>query len=268
VRQIDGDQIGAVSTGGAIVGLRVAIGAGLLALGWLVLGSVSGDASAAELDIGDGSLLGPDSSLAVVTEPVHELTEPVHELTEPVLESVEPVLEPVLTSVEPVLDVLEPVLQTVEPVLQPALDVLEPVLQSVEPVLETVGVEATVFDMQPEGIQAAQEQTLAATCAVGCNIGAVEQPTYVPVDIRSVDNRSVAAIALGDPARHAPVPSAPFAPMIASETVTPGASGGIALASDIAERGWASSAPSVHTRPPGDDIPPASPTYDSDSTPD
>jgi hypothetical protein len=285
VRRIDAGAIG-----GPVFGLRVVIGAGLLAVGWLVLGSVAGGASAAELEIGDGSLLGPDSSLAVVTEPIQDVgadagpgvatpgaddgpvvarlsvlsdiadAATVQKLTEPVLVSVEPVLK----SVEPVLKAVEPVLKTVEPVL----DVIEPVLEPVEPVLKTVGVEATVFGTPSESIQDAPERALAVQCAAGCDVAAAEPPTHARGDFGSTSNQSAAAVAMADPARHAPDPSAPLAPLIPSETVAPGASGSIALPSDVAERGWASCAPSTHTMPPGNDIAPAAPAFDSDSTPD
>jgi hypothetical protein len=318
VRQIDAGW-----TGGPVPGLRAAIGAGLLAVGWLVLGAVAGGASAAELEIGDGSLLGPDSNLTVVVEPIHgvgtdaspsvatpaaddasvvaglpvlsgvadaatvqKFTEPVLESVEPVLKSVEPVLatvEPALESVEPVLEAVEPALESVEPVLEAVepvleaveplesvelvLDVTEPVLESVEPVLEAVGVEATVFGKQSESIQVAPEPALAVRCGTGCDPGAAEPPTYVRGDFRSTNTPSAAAIAMADPARHAPGPSAPLAPLIPTETVAPGASGSIALPGDVAQRGWASCA-STHTMPPGNDIAPAAPAFDSDSTPD
>jgi hypothetical protein len=304
VRQIDAGW-----TGGPVPGLRAAIGAGLLAVGWLVLGAVAGGASAAELEIGDGSLLGPDSNLTVVVEPIHgvgtdaspsvatpatddasvvaglpvlsgvadaatvqKFTEPVLESVEPVLKSVEPVLavvEPALESVEPVLETVEPVLEAVEPLesVELVLDVIEPVLESVEPVLEAVGVEATVFGKQSESIQVAPEPALAVRCGAGCDPGAAEPPTYVRGDFRSTNTPSAAAIAMADPARHAPGPSAPLAPLIPTETVAPGASGSIALPGDVAQRGWASCA-STHTMPPGNDIAPAAPAFDSDSTPD
>jgi hypothetical protein len=284
VRQIDAGW-----TGGPVPGLRAAIGAGLLAVGWLVLGAVAGGASAAELEIGDGSLLGPDSNLTVVVEPIHGVgtdaspsvatpaaddasvvaglpvlsgvadAATVQKFTEPVLESVEPVLK----SVEPVLEAVEPALESVEQVL----DVIEPVLESVEPVLEAVGVEATVFGKQSESIQVAPEPALAVRCGTGCDPGAAEPPTYVRGDFRSTNTPSAAAIAMADPARHAPGPSAPLAPLIPTETVAPGASGSIALPGDVAQRGWASCA-STHTMPPGNDIAPAAPAFDSDSTPD
>jgi hypothetical protein len=284
VRQIDAGW-----TGGPVPGLRAAIGAGLLAVGWLVLGAVAGGASAAELEIGDGSLLGPDSNLTVVVEPIHGVgtdaspsvatpaeddasvvaglsvlsgvadAATVQKFTEPVLESVEPVLK----SVEPVLEAVEPALESVELVL----DVTEPVLESVEPVLEAVGVEATVFGKQSESIQVAPEPALAVRCGAGCDPGAAEPSTYVRGDFRSTNTPSAAAIAMADPARHAPGPSAPLAPLIPTETVAPGASGSIALPGDVAQRGWASCA-STHTMPPGNDIAPAAPAFDSDSTPD
>jgi hypothetical protein len=274
VRQID-----AGSTVGVVVGLRVAIGAGLLAVGWLVLGSVAGGASAAELEIGDGSLLGPDSSLAVVTEPIQDIgtdagpsaavsgadaapvvaglsilsdVADVQELVEPVVETIEPVLQ----SVEPVLETVEPVLESVEPVLQsvePVLGVVEPVLESAEPVLEAVGVEATASGTQAESIQVAPSQLI-----------------HAPRDARSTVP-SAAAVASADPAAHAPAPFAPFAPLaplIPTETVAPGASGSTALPSDVAERGWVPCSPVAYTMPPGNDIPPAAPAFDSDSTPD
>jgi hypothetical protein len=291
VRQIDAGW-----TGGPVPGLRAAIGAGLLAVGWLVLGAVAGGASAAELEIGDGSLLGPDSNLTVVVEPIHGVgtdaspsvatpaaddasvvaglpvlsgvadAATVQKFTEPLLESVEPVLksvEPVLATVEPVLQAVEPALESVELVL----DVTEPVLESVEPVLEAVGVEATVFGKQSESIQVAPEPALAVRCGAGCDPGAAEPSTYVRGDFRSTNTPSAAAIAMADPARHAPGPSAPLAPLIPTETVAPGASGSIALPGDVAQRGWASCA-STHTMPPGNDIAPAAPAFDSDSTPD
>jgi hypothetical protein len=290
VRQIDAGW-----TGGPVLGLRAAIGAGLLAVGWLVLGAVAGGASAAELEIGDGSLLGPDSNLTVVVEPIHGVgtdaspsvatpatddasvvaglpvlsgvadAATVQKFTEPVLESVEPVLK----SVEPVLATVEPVLASVEPLesVELVLDVIEPVLESVEPVLEAVGVEATVFGKQSESIQVAPEPALAVRCGTGCDPGAAEPPTYVRGDFRSTNTPSAAAIAMADPARHAPGPSAPLAPLIPTKTVAPGASGSIALPGDVAQRGWASCA-STHTMPPGNDIAPAAPAFDSDSTPD
>jgi hypothetical protein len=283
VRQID-----AVPTGGPVFGLRVAIGAGLLAVGWLVLGSVAGGASATELEIGDGSLLGPDSSLTVVTEPIQDagssdatpgadaapavaglsiLSDVADVATQPVLESIEPVLEtvePVLQSVEQVLDTVEPVLQSVGPVVntvesvvepvlesvEPVLGVSEPALDSVEPVLKTLGAEATAFGTQAESIQVAPKQL-----------------THAPRDSRSTVP-SAAAVALADPAPHAPAPFAPLAPLIPMETVAPGASGSTALLSDVAERGWVPCSPVAYTMPPGNDIPPAAPAFDSDSTPD
>ncbi|GAB3030081.1 hypothetical protein GCM10027052_02770 [Parafrigoribacterium mesophilum] len=277
-------QIDAGSTVGVVVGLRVAIGAGLLAVGWLVLGGVTGGASAAELDVADGSLLGPDSGLAVVTESLQGVgTDAGPRVATPGADhapavaglpalasivtdaaAVQQLTEPVSESVEPVLESVEPVLKNVEPVL----NVLDPVLQSVEPVLKTVGVDATVFGTQPESIEVAPERATAAYCVTDCDARATEVPPSVRGDIRSTRNRSAAAIAPEDPVPHAPAPSAPLAPMVLSETVTPGTSGSIALASDVAERGWVFWAPSARTMPPGEDVPPASPTYESNSTPD
>jgi hypothetical protein len=283
VRQIDAGW-----TGGPVPGLRAAIGAGLLAVGWLVLGAVAGGASAAELEIGDGSLLGPDSNLTVVVEPIHGVgTDASPSVATPATDDASvvaglPVLsgvadaatvqkftEPVLESVEPVLKSVEPVLESVEPLesVELVLDVIEPVLESVEPVLEAVGVEATVFGKQSESIHVAREPALAVRCGAGCDPGAAEPSTYVRGDFRSTNTPSAAAIAMADPARHAPGPSAPLAPLIPTETVAPGASGSIALPGDVAQRGWASCA-STHTMPPGNDIAPAAPTFDSDSTPD
>jgi hypothetical protein len=269
VRQIDAGW-----TGGPVPGLRAAIGAGLLAVGWLVLGAVAGGASAAELEIGDGSLLGPDSNLTVVVEPIHGVgTDASPSVATPAADDASVVAGlPVLSGVADAATVqkfTEPVLQAVEPLesAELVLDVIEPVLESVEPVLEAVGVEATVFGKQSESIQVAPESALAVRCGTGCDPGAAEPPTYVRGDFRSTNTRSAAAIAMSDPARHAPGPSAPLAPLIPTETVAPGASGSIALPGDVAQRGWASCA-STHTMPPGNDIAPAAPAFDSDSTPD
>jgi hypothetical protein len=263
VRQIDAGW-----TGGPVPGLRAAIGAGLLAVGWLVLGAVAGGASAAELEIGDGSLLGPDSNLTVVVEPIHGVgTDASPSVATPAADDASVVAGlPVLSGVADAATVqkfTEPVLESVEPVLKS----VEPVLESVEPVLEAVGVEATVFGKQSESIQVAPEPALAVRCGTGCDPGAAEPPTYVRGDFRSTNTPSAAAIAMADPARHAPGPSAPLAPLIPTETVAPGASGSIALPGDVAQRGWASCA-STHTMPPGNDIAPAAPAFDSDSTPD
>jgi hypothetical protein len=263
VRQIDAGW-----TGGPVPGLRAAIGAGLLAVGWLVLGAVAGGASAAELEIGDGSLLGPDSNLTVVVEPIHGVgTDASPSVATPATDDASVVAGlPVLSGVADAATVqkfTEPVLESVEPVLKS----VEPVLESVEPVLEAVGVEATVFGKQSESIQVAPEPALAVRCGTGCDPGAAEPPTYVRGDFRSTNTPSAAAIAMADPARHAPGPSAPLAPLIPTETVAPGASGSIALPGDVAQRGWASCA-STHTMPPGNDIAPAAPAFDSDSTPD
>jgi hypothetical protein len=263
VRQIDAGW-----TGGPVPGLRAAIGAGLLAVGWLVLGAVAGGASAAELEIGDGSLLGPDSNLTVVVEPIHGVgTDASPSVATPATDDASVVAGlPVLSGVADAATVqkfTEPVLESVEPVLKS----VEPVLESVEPVLEAVGVEATVFGKQSESIQVAPEPALAVRCGAGCDPGAAEPPTYVRGDFRSTNTPSAAAIAMADPARHAPGPSAPLAPLIPTETVAPGASGSIALPGDVAQRGWASCA-STHTMPPGNDIAPAAPAFDSDSTPD
>jgi hypothetical protein len=264
VRQIDAGW-----TGGPVPGLRAAIGAGLLAVGWLVLGAVAGGASAAELEIGDGSLLGPDSNLTVVVEPIHGVgTDASPSFATPAADDASVVAGlPVLSGVADAATVqkfTEPVLESVEPVLKS----VEPVLATVEPVLEAVGVEATVFGKQSESIQVAPESALAVRCGTGCDTGAAEPPTYVRGDFRSTNTPSAAAIAMADPARHAPGPSAPLAPLIPTETVAPGASGSIALPSDVAQRGWASCALSTHTMPPGNDIAPAAPAFDSDSTPD
>ena len=273
-------RIDAGATGGPVLGLRVAIGAGLLAVGWLVLGSVAGGASAAELEIGDGSLLGPDSSLVVVA-PIQDagssdartgadaapvvaglsmLSDVADAATEPVLESVVPVLEtvePVLQSVEPVLESVEPVVKTVESAAEPLLESVEPVLgviervlDSVEPVLAPIGAEPTAFGTQAARIQIAPKQL-----------------THAPRDSRSTVP-SAAAVALADPAPHAPAPFAPLAPLIPMETVAPGASGSTAPPSDVAERGWIPCSPVAYTMPPGNDIPPAAPAFESDSTPD
>jgi hypothetical protein len=263
VRQIDAGW-----TGGPVPGLRAAIGAGLLAVGWLVLGAVAGGASAAELEIGDGSLLGPDSNLTVVVEPIHGVgTDASPSVATPATDDASVVAGlPVLSGVADAATVqklTEPVLESVEPVLKS----VEPVLESVEPVLEAVGVEATVFGKQSESIQVAPEPALAVRCGAGCDPGAAEPSTYVRGDFRSTNTPSAAAIAMADPARHAPGPSAPLAPLIPTETVAPGASGSIALPGDVAQRGWASCA-STHTMPPGNDIAPAAPAFDSDSTPD
>jgi hypothetical protein len=263
VRQIDAGW-----TGGPVPGLRAAIGAGLLAVGWLVLGAVAGGASAAELEIGDGSLLGPDSNLTVVVEPIHGVgTDASPSVATPAADDASVVAGlPVLSGVADAATVqkfTEPVLESVEPVLKS----VEPVLESVEPVLEAVGVEATVFGKQSESIQVAPEPALAVRCGAGCDPGAAEPSTYVRGDFRSTNTPSAAAIAMADPARHAPGPSAPLAPLIPTETVAPGASGSIALPGDVAQRGWASCA-STHTMPPGNDIAPAAPAFDSDSTPD
>jgi hypothetical protein len=263
VRQIDAGW-----TGGPVPGLRAAIGAGLLAVGWLVLGAVAGGASAAELEIGDGSLLGPDSNLTVVVEPIHGVgTDASPSVATPATDDASVVAGlPVLSGVADAATVqkfTEPVLESVEPVLKS----VEPVLATVEPVLEAVGVEATVFGKQSESIQVAPEPALAVRCGAGCDPGAAEPSTYVRGDFRSTNTPSAAAIAMADPARHAPGPSAPLAPLIPTETVAPGASGSIALPGDVAQRGWASCA-STHTMPPGNDIAPAAPTFDSDSTPD
>jgi hypothetical protein len=263
VRQIDAGW-----TGGPVPGLRAAIGAGLLAVGWLVLGAVAGGASAAELEIGDGSLLGPDSNLTVVVEPIHGVgTDASPSVATPATDDASVVAGlPVLSGVADAATVqkfTEPVLESVEPVLKS----VEPVLESVEPVLEAVGVEATVFGKQSESIQVAPEPALAVRCGTGCDPGAAEPSTYVRGDFRSTNTPSAAAIAMADPARHAPGPSAPLAPLIPTETVAPGASGSIALPGDVAQRGWASCA-STHTMPPGNDIAPAAPAFDSDSTPD
>ena len=160
-RLVDGRLIDAESTGGAVLGLRVAIGAGLLALGWLVLGSVAGSASATELDIGDGSLLGPGSSL--VTEPI-ALSDVVTDAA-----AVPKLTEPVSQNVRPVLESVTPALEPVQPVLEPVLDAIQPVLQSVEPVLNTVGVDPTVFGTLPESILAPPERVPAAHCVTGCD---------------------------------------------------------------------------------------------------
>jgi hypothetical protein len=263
VRQIDAGW-----TGGPVPGLRAAIGAGLLAVGWLVLGAVAGGASAAELEIGDGSLLGPDSNLTVVVEPIHGVgTDASPSVATPATDDASVVAGlPVLSGVADAATVqkfTEPVLESVEPVLKS----VEPVLESVEPVLEAVGVEATVFGKQSESIQVAPEPALAVRCGAGCDPGAAEPSTYVRGDFRSTNTPSAAAIAMADPARHAPGPSAPLAPLIPTKTVAPGASGSIALPGDVAQRGWASCA-STHTMPPGNDIAPAAPAFDSDSTPD
>jgi hypothetical protein len=263
VRQIDAGW-----TGGPVPGLRAAIGAGLLAVGWLVLGAVAGGASAAELEIGDGSLLGPDSNLTVVVEPIHGVgTDASPSVATPATDDASVVAGlPVLSGVADAATVqkfTEPLLESVEPVLKS----VEPVLESVEPVLEAVGVEATVFGKQSESIQVAPEPALAVRCGAGCDPGAAEPSTYVRGDFRSTNTPSAAAIAMADPARHAPGPSAPLAPLIPTETVAPGASGSIALPGDVAQRGWASCA-STHTMPPGNDIAPAAPAFDSDSTPD
>jgi hypothetical protein len=263
VRQIDAGW-----TGGPVPGLRAAIGAGLLAVGWLVLGAVAGGASAAELEIGDGSLLGPDSNLTVVVEPIHGVgTDASPSVATPATDDASVVAGlPVLSGVADAATVqkfTEPVLESVEPVLKS----VEPVLATVEPVLEAVGVEATVFGKQSESIQVAPEPALAVRCGAGCDPGAAEPSTYVRGDFRSTNTPSAAAIAMADPARHAPGPSAPLAPLIPTETVAPGASGSIALPGDVAQRGWASCA-STHTMPPGNDIAPAAPAFDSDSTPD
>jgi hypothetical protein len=263
VRQIDAGW-----TGGPVPGLRAAIGAGLLAVGWLVLGAVAGGASAAELEIGDGSLLGPDSNLTVVVEPIHGVgTDASPSVATPAADDASVVAGlPVLSGVADAATVqkfTEPVLESVEPVLKS----VEPVLESVEPVLEAVGVEATVFGKQSESIQVAPEPALAVRCGAGCDPGAAEPSTYVRGDFRSTNTPSAAAIAMADPARHAPGPSAPLAPLIPTKTVAPGASGSIALPGDVAQRGWASCA-STHTMPPGNDIAPAAPAFDSDSTPD
>lgn len=292
-------QIDAGWAGGPVLGLRTAIGAGLLAVGWLVLGTVAGGASAAEPEIGDGSLLGPDSSLAVVVESIHgdgadaspsvattgaddapvvaglsvlsdvadatSVTEPALESVEPVLKSVEPLSEtaaPVLKAAAPVLEAVEPALESVEPVL----DVIEPVLDSVELVLEPGG----VFGTPSQSSQIAPEPALAVLCGGGCDPGPAE-PTADVGDFRSTNSPSAAAVAMADPAPHAPAPSAPsapLAPLIPTETVAPGAAESVAVPSNVAERGWASCAPSAHTMPPGNDIPPAAPAFDSDSTPD
>jgi hypothetical protein len=269
VRQIDAGW-----TGGPVPGLRAAIGAGLLAVGWLVLGAVAGGASAAELEIGDGSLLGPDSNLTVVVEPIHGVgTDASPSVATPATDDASVVAGlPVLSGVADAATVqkfTEPVLESVEPLesVELVLDVIEPVLESVEPVLEAVGVEATVFGKQSESIQVAPEPALAVRCGAGCDPGAAEPSTYVRGDFRSTNTPSAAAIAMADPARHAPGPSAPLAPLIPTETVAPGASGSIALPGDVAQRGWASCA-STHTMPPGNDIAPAAPAFDSDSTPD
>lgn len=211
-------------------------------------------------------LFASDRADAAETGLVDDLVAPV---IEPLAPAVEPLVEPVETLVAPVVTPVEAIVTpVVTPVLTPVVELVKPVLSSVTPVVglvETLPVQRLEPTQQVEQLQRvelSQRVELVETSHDQVSTGSTRWVGAVSTrwdGAASTSSTHEAAVAPGPP---------PFHSTPGSDGDVAAAAGAAPIAGDLTDTLLPDPRPTPGDAPTADVAPPASPTVESDSSPD
>ena len=221
-------------------GLRIALGAAGLALGWLVVGAVSGGDSASAAEIPP---LTPD---ALGTSVVG---------TSLLADATAMVISTIGAAPSPVQDVAAPVVRVTTRALDVVADTVDLIpVEQILPIL-TDG-PAVPPDVAP---------VVTTPVADGARVTAVEPPSSAfSAPIFPVNASPATQSQTSDP----PSPARPATPTNPAEALVPTAPASVATEGDLTRSPWAPQASGGAVLPAGEDCLPCPPAFDFDPTPD
>jgi hypothetical protein len=246
-------------------GLRVALGAVTLALGWLVVGAISGGDSASAAD---SPPLAPDAPSAAVYEHTSGLAATVTATVATTVHAA-PVAADELLATQPAVVAVagpSPIQDVTAPVIRVATDALDHVADAVDL--------TAITGLLPElpALPGAVHDAAPAVDILGAEVGSAVLPTpESPTLTVSPSNASSAPSAPSDTTivtASEPPPAQPSTPTTPTEALVPTAPASFAAECDLSRSRWDVPDSGGAVLPPGNDDLPSHPAFDFDPTPD